>query len=134
MDILKFLAHNWDSVLVVVAAIVVVIVLIKRKQIAVLKKILFVLVTRAEEEYENGTGRFKKEAVIGWIYERTPAILRLIITEKDIDKLIEDTLAYAKKLWAENDSKKALKAKSESNSLAAQSEETKEKAAVTAAN
>ena len=40
MNIIQFLAANWDSVLVVLAFLVLVVVLIKRGETKVLKKIL----------------------------------------------------------------------------------------------
>ena len=48
MNVLTFLAKNWDSVLVVVAFLAVVVVLIKRGETKILKQILFNLVTQAE--------------------------------------------------------------------------------------
>ena len=46
MNVLAFLAANWDSVLVVVAFLAVVVVLIKRGETKILKQILFNLVTQ----------------------------------------------------------------------------------------
>ena len=51
MNIIQFLAANWDSVLVVLAFLVLVVVLIKRGETKVLKKILFNLVTQAEKQF-----------------------------------------------------------------------------------
>ena len=47
MNIIQFLAANWDSVLVVLAFLVLVVVLIKRGETKVLKKILFNQIGRA---------------------------------------------------------------------------------------
>ena len=51
MNVLTFLAKNWDSVLVVVAFLAVVVVLIKRGETKILKQILFNLVTQAEKQF-----------------------------------------------------------------------------------
>ena len=56
MNVLTFLAKNWDSVLVVVAFLAVVVVLIKRGETKILKQILFNLVTQAEKQFGSGTG------------------------------------------------------------------------------
>lgn len=66
------------------------------------KKILFTLVSRAEKEFGSGTGELKKAAVIEWIYEKLPKIVTVFITPKEIERLIESVLEYAKTKWAAN--------------------------------
>ena len=75
MNVLTFLAKNWDSVLVVVAFLALVVVLIKRGETKILKQILFNLVTQAEKQFGSGTGSLKYAAVADWIYQRIPAAL-----------------------------------------------------------
>ena len=77
MNVLTFLAKNWDSVLVVVAFLALVVVLIKRGETKILKQILFNLVTQAEKQFGSGTGSLKYAAVADWIYQRIPAVLKL---------------------------------------------------------
>lgn len=102
MNIINFLLQNWDSVLVVVAFIAFMIVLVKRGETKILKQILFNLVTQAEKQFGSGTGELKFAAVSDWIYQRIPAILRLLFTEKDIANMIEIVLDEAKKAWGKN--------------------------------
>lgn len=102
MDILKFLAHNWDSILLIIAVVVVLVLLYKRGRIDIIKKVLFSLVSRAEKEFGSGTGELKKAAVIEWIYEKLPKIVTVFITTKEIEHLIESVLEYAKTKWAAN--------------------------------
>lgn len=106
MSIIQFMAANWDSVLVVLAFLVLVVVLIKRGETKVLKKILFNLVTQAEKQFGSGTGELKFAAVADWIYQRIPAVLKLLFTEKDIADMIEAVLEEAKKAWGANDNLK----------------------------
>lgn len=106
MNILAFLAANWDSVLVVLAFLVVIVVLIKRGETKILEKILFNLVTQAEKQFGGGTGSLKFAAVADWIYQRIPAVLKLLFTEKDIANMIETALEEAKKAWGANDNLK----------------------------
>ncbi len=106
MNIIQFLAANWDSVLVVLAFLVLVVVLIKRGETKVLKKILFNLVTQAEKQFGSGTGELKFAAVADWIYQRIPAVLKLLFTEKDIADMIEAVLEEAKKAWGTNENLK----------------------------
>lgn len=102
MNVMQFLATNWDSVLVVIAFIVICLVLLKRGEIATLNKILFALVTQAEKEFGGETGRLKLSTVVDMLYQRIPAILKFLFTEKELIKMVEDALTAAKKQWASN--------------------------------
>ena len=106
MNVLTFLAKNWDRVLVVVAFLAVVVVLIKRGETKILKQILFNLVTQAEKQFGSGTGSLKYAAVADWIYQRIPAVLKLLFTSSDIEKMIEAALEEAKKAWGANENLK----------------------------
>lgn len=106
MNVLTFLAKNWDSVLVVVAFLALVVVLIKRGETKILKQILFNLVTQAEKQFGSGTGSLKYAAVADWIYKRIPAVLKLLFTSSDIEKMIEAALEEAKKAWGANENLK----------------------------
>lgn len=106
MNVLTFLAKNWDSVLVVVAFLAVVVVLIKRGETKILKQILFNLVTQAEKQFGSGTGSLKYAAVADRIYQRIPAVLKLLFTSSDIEKMIEAALEEAKKAWGANENLK----------------------------
>ena len=103
MNILTFLAKNWDSVLVVVAFLALVVALINRGETKILKQILFNLVTQAEKQFGSGTGSLKYAAVADWIYQRIPAVLKLLFTSSDIEKMIEAALEEAKKAWGANE-------------------------------
>ena len=106
MNVLTFLAKNWDSVLVVVAFLALVVVLIKRGETKILKQILFNLVTQAEKQFGSGTGSLKYAAVADWIYQRIQAVLKLLFTSSDIEKMIEAALEEAKKAWGANENLK----------------------------
>ena len=106
MNVLTFLAKNWDSVLVIVAFLAVVVVLIKRGETKILKQILFNLVSQAEKQFGSGTGSLKYAAVADWIYQRIPAVLKLLFTSSDIEKMIEAALEEAKKAWGANENLK----------------------------
>ena len=106
MNVLTFLAKNWDSMLVIVAFLALVVVLIKRGETKILKQILFNLVTQAEKQFGSGTGSLKYAAVADWIYQRIPAVLKLLFTSSDIEKMIEAALEEAKKAWGANENLK----------------------------
>ena len=103
MNIIQFLFANWDSVLVVLAFLALIVVLVKRGETKVLNKVLFSLVTQAEKQFGGGTGKLKLAAVSDWIYQRIPAVLKLLFSEKDIENMIETALAEAKKAWGNNE-------------------------------
>lgn len=106
MNILEFLLANWDSVLVVLAFLALIVVLIRRGETKVLKNILFSLVTQAEKQFGGGTGSLKFATVSDWIYQRIPAVMKLLFTAKDIEKMIESVLEEAKQAWAANENLK----------------------------
>lgn len=103
MNIIQFLLANWDSVLVILAFLALIVVLVKRGETKVLNKVLFGLVTQAEKQFGGGTGKLKLAAVSDWIYQRIPAVLKLLFSEKDIENMIETALAEAKKAWGNNE-------------------------------
>jgi len=104
----NFLIVNWDSVLVVVVAILALIYLYKRGAKKKVFKILFYLVTLAEEEFGGGTGQLKFAAVTTWIYERLPAITKLLFTTKQIDNMIEDAVERMKDYLKTNEQARNL--------------------------
>lgn len=103
MDIVKFLLDEWDSILIVIVVFVAVIWFIKRGEASKLKSILFQLVTKAEQEYGQGTGELKYAVVVDWLYQRMPTILKFLFTPKDINKMVESVLKYAKDKWNTNE-------------------------------
>ncbi|GHU56991.1 hypothetical protein AGMMS49975_21520 [Clostridia bacterium] len=84
------------------AALVGAIVLISKKQYTILDKIVLTLVVEAEKKYGAGTGAVKLAAVVDWLYPKIPAIIRLFITEKQIEQQIERVLTEAQKKWESN--------------------------------
>ena len=102
MAILNFLISNWDSTLIILALIAFIVFLYIKGEKKLIYKILFFLLTEAENTYKSGTGALKFAAVLNNLYNKIPKILRLVITEVMITNWIEDALVLAKKTWAEN--------------------------------
>lgn len=103
MAILQFLLKNWDSVVLVIAVIGILMYLIKTGQTKILKKIAIRLVTEAEGELGDGTGIFKQAAVIEWLYDKIPAVLKILFTKNDLENLVDAVVEEVKKKWAENE-------------------------------
>lgn len=103
MTVLHFLLKYWDSVVLVTVVIGIILYLIKTGQTKILKKIAVRLVTEAEGELGNGTGIFKQAAVIEWLYNKIPAVLKIFFTQKDLEKLVDTVVEEVKKKWECNE-------------------------------
>lgn len=102
MNILNFLLVNWDSVLVVLAFVALLVFLIRKGEKSVVYKILYNLVTEAEKLYGGGTGALKQSAVINWVYERLPAIVKVFITAGTLERWVDEVVEQAKAEWEKN--------------------------------
>lgn len=102
MTVLHFLLKYWDSVVLVVVVNGFILYLIKTGQTKILKKIAIRLVTEAEGEMGGGTGVFKQAAVIEWLYDKIPAVLKVFFTQKDLEKLVDTVVEEVKKKWESN--------------------------------
>lgn len=104
----QFILNNWDSILVVIVFIVVCVVLVRRGFAPTVKRMLFYLVTEAEQEFGGGTGELKYAAVTTWLYERLPAIVKFFFTAKQIDRYIEAAVQELKDYLDANEKAQAL--------------------------
>lgn len=102
MNVINFLLANWDSVIVVLVFIVFIVFLIIKGEKNIVYKIAFALVTEAEKQYGGGTGKFKQSAVINWVYERLPAVIKIFISAATLGKWVDDVVEQAKAEWAKN--------------------------------
>lgn len=103
-----FIVSNWDSILFILLAIIALIFLYRRGAKKKVFEILFYLVTVAEEEFGGGTGQLKFAAVTTWIYERLPAITKLLFTAKQVDNMIEDAVERMKEYLESNSKARIL--------------------------
>lgn len=102
MNVLKFIIYNWDFILLIIAAVASVVFAIFKGNKSVVTRMLYSLVTEAEQAYGAGTGSLKLAAVIDAIYPSLPAVIKIFITEKTLVRWIEESLAKAKESWAQN--------------------------------
>lgn len=100
---MNIITSNWDSILVVIAFIVLVIYLAKRGATKKIDEMLFYLVSEAESIFGNGTGELKYAAVVTWLYEQLPTILKILFTAKQIDGMIEEAVARMKEYLQRNE-------------------------------
>jgi len=104
MNLISFFLQNWDSILLIVAAVILTVIFAIKGEMGILFSIAFRLVTEAEKQYGSGTGLLKKAAVIEWLYDKVPAVLRLFFAKEQLEQIIEEALATAKQKWETNPS------------------------------
>ena len=102
MNVINFIAQNWDLILLIVAAVTVIIFAIFKGNKSVVMRILYSLVTEAEQIYGAGTGSLKLAAVIDALYPNLPAVIKLFITDETLVKWVETALETAKDAWKKN--------------------------------
>jgi hypothetical protein len=90
------LVTYWLDIVIVVAGLAAAILLWRRGKVDFIKRLIRTLVVEAEKEYGSGTGRIKFEAVLTAVYERLPAILRLVISKQRIEQWIEEAVQWLK--------------------------------------
>lgn len=91
-----FIKVNIYSIVVILVIIVGLLYLYKRDNKEVVRKIVLSLVVQAEKALGGGTGEFKYALVVENIYRVLPGILTLLISKKELDRLIEDGVVYMK--------------------------------------
>lgn len=105
MKIIEFLILNLSDILFVIATIAIVIYSLVTNKLEYLKADIFSLITEAEEIYGAKTGRIKLMYVIRKIYVKMPVVLKLFITEKQMEKIVEKMLTKVKESWTKNNLK-----------------------------
>ena len=104
----EFLNANLGNILLLVIAIIAIIVAIKLKYVKQVKQILLYLVTKAEKEYGDGTGKLKLSAVSEWVYEKLPSLARVFISADLIEELINKAVEEMKEYLADNTKANAI--------------------------
>ena len=102
MNVINFIIANWDFILLIVAAVAAVVFAIFKGNKSVVMRMLYSLVTEAEQAYGGGTGSLKLAAVIDIIYPKLPAIIKAFISDQTLVKWVEEALAAAKEAWEKN--------------------------------
>ena len=96
---LEFLAHNWDSLLVILIFVGLIIFFAVKGKKKIVYKLLYALVTEAEKICGSGTGSVKFAYVVEKVYSYMPAILKIFITYEALRDMIERALEEAKIAW-----------------------------------
>lgn len=107
MNVIKFIASNWDIITLVIAAVAAIVVAVFKGNKSVVMNMLFKLVTEAEKDFGSGTGTLKLAAVITEIYPKLPAVIKAFVTADRLQKWVEEALSCAKAKWSANSSIRA---------------------------
>lgn len=99
---LEFIKANLYDILTVIVFVVGCVFLVRKGYESKVKEMLFYLVCKAEELYGSGTGELKYSAVVTWIYEKLPPIVKLLFTTKQIDQYIEAAVLQMKEYLSKN--------------------------------
>lgn len=99
---LEFIKMNLSSILVVLIFIIGLLFLYKRGKKEFVRQVILSLVVQAEKALGSGTGELKYAMVVEGIYKMLPPILTLLMSEKELDELIEDGVQYMKRYLSEN--------------------------------
>lgn len=91
-----FIKINISSIIMVVLFIVGLLLLYRNGKKEFVRKIILSLVIQAEKALGSGTGELKYAMVIEELYFTLPSILRLLITKKELDKMISNSVEYLK--------------------------------------
>lgn len=102
MNVLNYIITNWDFILLIIAAVAAVVYAIFKGNKSIVMRMLYALVTDAEQAFGAGTGSLKLAAVVDLIYPKLPAIIKTFISDKTLVRWVEDALAAAKKEWQKN--------------------------------
>lgn len=103
MKALNFIIENWDVILLIVAAVASVVTAVFKRNKSVVMRMLYGLVTEAEQMLEgSGTGSLKLAAVVDAIYPKLPGIVKVFVSDATIVRWVEEALKAAKEAWAKN--------------------------------
>lgn len=92
-------------IVAILAVVALVVFLALRGKKEIIYKMIYALVNEAEEYFGSGTGKQKFAYVMEKIYAQLPAIFRVLIDYKTLEKWIEEALAEAQEHWAEKSNK-----------------------------
>ena len=91
---IEFITNNIQVILAVIGIAILVILWVIGKR-DIVKSVLLQFVIDAEAKYGSGTGAIKHDTVVGWIKAKFPTLF-LFISDKTLDKWIEDVVQYIK--------------------------------------
>lgn len=99
--IFRLLWVNKIEVAATFLSLAVAVILYRKGRQDFLQKIILALVTEAEKKLGSGTGELKYAMVVERLYAVLPWILRLLYSQKQIDRIIEEAVVYLRRYLTE---------------------------------
>ena len=99
MEIIKFIQTYWSDITLILSVIFVILRALFTNNLEYLKADIFMLITDAEDIYGAKAGRMKLSYVVKKVYAKMPVVLKAFLTEKKLEKIIENVLIKAKESW-----------------------------------
>lgn len=93
---LEFIKSNYASILMVLLFVIGLLFLYKKGKKETVRKIILSLVVQAEKTLGSGTGELKYAMVVENIYRILPSIITMLLSEKELDNMIEDGVQFLK--------------------------------------
>lgn len=90
------------AILAGISGIIVLWQLIRAGYVEEVKAVLLYFVTKAEQMFGGKTGKLKRAAVLAWIYEKMPAIVRFFITSEAFGTMIDEAVEEMKRYLQSN--------------------------------
>ena len=87
---------NYIFIVLAIAALIALIAGLRSKYSAICAEMLLYLVMKFEAQLGDGTGEVKYSAVTEALHKQLPTVAQLVLTQKEIDKLIENAVDYMK--------------------------------------
>lgn len=91
---IEFITNNIQIILAALGILILAVLWAVGKK-EIVKSVLLQFVIDAEAKYGSGTGAIKHDMVVGWIKAKFPTLF-LFISDKTLDKWIEDVVYYIK--------------------------------------
>lgn len=101
---IDFIKLNIYSIVVVLLFIVGLLFIYKNGKKDFVRQVVLSLVVQSEKALGSGTGELKYAMVIEELYFALPSIVRFLVTKKELDTMIENSVEYLKEYLSNDNS------------------------------
>ncbi|MBB6217512.1 hypothetical protein HNQ80_003633 [Anaerosolibacter carboniphilus] len=98
---LELLKENWLSLILLLSGILALWYLCHTNREDRIRRIVLALVIQAEKQLGSGTGELKYAMVVERLYDVLPTVVRWFLSEKTLDRMIEEAVVYLKEYLAQ---------------------------------
>lgn len=93
---IDYLMSNIDSVVMLIVMILLILFLFLKGRKKLVAQIILYLVEIAEEKFGSGTGAIKYDYVVEKLYNIVPVVIKIFLTKKEINYLIDKSINQLK--------------------------------------